>query len=870
MRKLRFFVVTAFLALGVPFAASAASPLIKGSTPAVYYVDEGKRYVFPNEKIYFSWYSGFSDVRTVSDEELASYLIGGNVTYKPASRLVKLQSDPRVFAVGAGGRLRWVASETAARALYGDDWNKKVDDLSDAFFFAYKEGEPIASAADFDMASERSIVSIADDFAARSGTSAATDFTAVRTGLWSDPSVWGGARPGAGARVTIPFGQKVTYDLENGPTLKSLDVLGTLEFAQDRSMRLAARQITVRGTMSAGTPLAPFRADKRLEIALTGAATTPIADDGFTVDGGTLALHGADVGFSWVRLATPAAVGTTKIVLASAVAWPVGAEIAVLGAGNDEQEVRVIKAVDGATLTLDRPLEKKHRSEEGLRSEVALLDRNIEIQGVGNGFGAYLRGINRASMTIRNVELSSLGRKGVSGQHPLMLDGVTKPVFASSVVKDAGNRCVTLRQTTGGEISDNVAINAYGHCFATEDGAETGNLFSGNLAARIRAGALPGDGAPAAFLLKHPGNQLERNVAVGSDAFGYWYLLANEATTNAGVKLRPREATLGAFTDNQARSSGKIGLYVDDGKGKGDYIPETKATFSGLSSVMSGERGFWIRGVNLEVSDAFIAENPIGGTFAAFGALLKNSTVAGRLSGSAAPGPAKYGFTFDDGPISVQDVAFTHFTDGASALGFEERSEDIPDARSSFSGLTFTDAEAWSAADPVTSGDFMALARDLETGDVVTTNSPFFGSACVLKKGNVRRCPGPYAQLEVILRGGLGNRSVVFTELGNGAAVTLAPGSAFDGEYAYATVAEGGAYRVESASVPVFVLSYNGSSAPLLVRVPAGLGAIVRKDGAAVEKVDLPALAAGNWAYDGSTSEAVLWLRPGDEFELTR
>ncbi len=870
MRKLRFFVVIVFLALGAPFTASAASSLIKGSGPAVYYVDEGKRYVFPNEKIYFSWYSGFSDVRTVSDEELASYLIGGNITYKPASRLLKLQSDPRVFAIGAGGRLRWIASEAAARGLYGDDWNKKVDDLPDAFFFAYKEGEPVASAADFDMTAEQSILSIADDFAARSGTTVATDVTAVRTGLWSDPAVWGGTRPGSGARVTIPVGQKVIYDLENGPTLKSLDVLGTLEFAQDRSMRLAARQITVRGMMAAGTATAPFRADKRLEIALTGAATTAIADDGFVVDGGTLALYGADTGFSWTRLASPANVGATKITLVTAVAWPVGAEIAVLGAGNDEQETRVIKAIDGATITLDRPLEEKHRSEEGLRSEVALLDRTIEIQGVGNGFGAYVRGINRATMTLRNVELSALGRKGVSGQYPLMFDGVTKPILTSSVIRDSGNRCLTLRQTTGAEVSDNVAINAYGHCFATEDGAETANIFSGNLVARVRGGALPGDGTPAAFVFRHPGNFVERNVAVGAEAFGYWYLLANDATTNSGVKLHPREAVLGSFTDNQARSSGKIGLYIDDGKGKGDYIPETKATFSGLTSVLNGERGFWIRGVNLEVTDAFIAENPIGGTFAAFGAAFKNSTVTGRLSGSESSGTAKYGFTFDDGPISVQNVAFAYFTDGASALGFEERNEDLPDVRSSFSGLTFSDADAWSAADPVTPGDFMFLVRDLDAGDVVGTNSPFLGSACALEKGSVRRCSGSYTQLEVVLRGGLGNKNVVFTELGTGAAVTLAPGPAFDGEYAYATVAEGGAYRVESASVPVFVLSYNGSSAPLLIRVPSGLGAVVRKDGVALQKVELTALAAGNWAYDNATSEAVLWLRPGDEFELTR
>jgi hypothetical protein len=307
-----------------------------------------------------------------------------------------------------------------------------------------------------------------------------------------------------------------------------------------------------------------------------------------------------------------------------------------------------------------------------------------------------------------------------------------------------------------------------------------------------------------------------------------------------------------------------------DGKGAGDYIPSSKAVFSGFSSVLSGERGFWIRGVNLEVTDAFLAENPIGGTFAAFGATFRNSRVLGRLEGSTEAKEVLHGFTFDDGPISVQNVSFAHFKDGASALGFEARNEELPDARSSYTGLTFTDADPWRASDPETAADAMMLVRDLDKGDVVAMNSAFLGSACELAKGNVRRCTGPYAQLEVVLRGGSGNKNAVFTELGKNASVTLAPGKAFDGEYAYATVAEGGAYRFETGSVPVLDVSYGGTTLPLLVRVPASAGSVVRMDGAVLEKQELSALAAGAWAYDTASSEAVLWLRPGDAFELTR
>ena len=118
--------------------------LIKGTPPAVYYCGEdGKRYVFVNDKAYFSWYPDFSTVQTVSDATIASITIGGNVTYRPGTRMVKIQSDPRVYAVARGGVLRWVETEAAAARLYGANWNTTIDDVPDSFFVNYKIGDPI-------------------------------------------------------------------------------------------------------------------------------------------------------------------------------------------------------------------------------------------------------------------------------------------------------------------------------------------------------------------------------------------------------------------------------------------------------------------------------------------------------------------------------------------------------------------------------------------------------------------------------------------------------------------------------------------------------------------------------------------------------
>ncbi|MFC1638800.1 CAP domain-containing protein [Patescibacteria group bacterium] len=144
------------LTLAAPSVRAVEQPttgsLVKtaDSTAVYYYAANERRYVFPNQRTYHSWFVGFDGVIEITAEQLAEMTIGGNVTYRPGVRMVKIQSDPRVYAVDRHGTLRWIQTEGAAEALYGPDWSDYVDDVSDAFFVNYHLGEPIASAADFD------------------------------------------------------------------------------------------------------------------------------------------------------------------------------------------------------------------------------------------------------------------------------------------------------------------------------------------------------------------------------------------------------------------------------------------------------------------------------------------------------------------------------------------------------------------------------------------------------------------------------------------------------------------------------------------------------------------------------------------------
>jgi len=153
---------SANLMIGKPQANASAtiSPgdLIRGETfnAVYYYGEDGFRYVFPNSKTYFTWYENFDDVKFISDAQLGEITIGGNVRYRPGSQLVKVTTNPQTYAVDDQGVLRHVSSEEVAVGLYGSNWNKRIDDVPDAFFTNYTIGDPIYSASEFNPAQKLS------------------------------------------------------------------------------------------------------------------------------------------------------------------------------------------------------------------------------------------------------------------------------------------------------------------------------------------------------------------------------------------------------------------------------------------------------------------------------------------------------------------------------------------------------------------------------------------------------------------------------------------------------------------------------------------------------------------------------------------
>ena len=131
----------------LPVSVDIGSLVKLADSPAVYFVGgDGTRHPFANAHIYFTWYDDFSGVETISSEDMASLPMGEAVRVRPGTWLIKIQSDPKVYAIEPGGDLRWIETEEVALTLYGSNWNRRIIDVEPIYFTRYQVGDPISEA----------------------------------------------------------------------------------------------------------------------------------------------------------------------------------------------------------------------------------------------------------------------------------------------------------------------------------------------------------------------------------------------------------------------------------------------------------------------------------------------------------------------------------------------------------------------------------------------------------------------------------------------------------------------------------------------------------------------------------------------------
>lgn len=462
----------------------------------------------------------------------------------------------------------------------------------------------------------------AQDHSAHSGEPAQGAQAAMRQVRWSDPAAWpDGVVPGKGAAVTIARDTEVLLDIDP-PALRSLTVDGALRFSDALDISLETEWIYLRGgELHIGSEDQPHtrKATITLTDTVPGEDINTMGDRGIMLMGGTLSLHG-DREHSWTRLAGTAAAGSTQIEVLDAAGWREGDEIVLASTDFDprQAEQRTIAAIDGNTITLDRPLDYMHFGEITFgvdeRGEVGLLTRNIRIEASEDAeesyFGGHIMAMLAPDVRVSGVELARMGQHLTLARYPIHWHLVGEgegQYIRNSAIHTTYNRCVTVHGTNNVRVENNVTFDTTGHCFFLEDAVETGNQFIRNLgimtkchptlpcepthlgpAGLATAGGggagqrsehilIPSDNTASTFWITNPDNIYRDNVAAGSDMVGFWFALPVHPTgefegTEVSANTWPRRTRVREFSGNTAHSNFD-GLMFDRG-------PQPDGTFS--------------------------------------------------------------------------------------------------------------------------------------------------------------------------------------------------------------------------------------------------------------------------------------------------
>ncbi len=428
---------------------------------------------------------------------------------------------------------------------------------------------------------------------------------------WSDPATWpSGVVPGEGDAVEITRDMDVVLDV-SPPVLRSLTIQGKLSFADEEDLNLTTEWIYVPGgELTIGTADNPFQHNATITLVdnVKGEDINTMGDRGIMLMRGTLNLHG-NREHTWSKLSATAEAGSTSFTVLDASGWRVGDEVVLASTDfNPRQaERRTITAVNGNTVSVDRPLKYMHFGEITFgvdeRGEVANLTRNILIQASEDAatshFGGHIMAMSGSEMYVDSVELNRMGQHLTLARYPIHFHvlGEGQGMYVrNNAIHDTFNRCVTVHGTNNLEVENNVTYNTVGHCFFLEDGIEQGNRFVRNLAIQTKCHPtldcvptnlaangennytyanrmtvrevsfhgggtlLPSDNTVASYWITNPNNHYIDNVAAGSDQNGFWLSLPEHPNgaflgTEESLNTWPRRTHLREFRGNTAHSN---------------------------------------------------------------------------------------------------------------------------------------------------------------------------------------------------------------------------------------------------------------------------------------------------------------------------
>jgi hypothetical protein len=557
---------------------------------------------------------------------------------------------------------------------------------------------------------------------------------AVRSGAWSDPGVWGGKRPTGGA-VFIPNGISVVADIVDPTRLKSVRVEGCLELSSSANSRITTETLYIapKGELIAGAANAPMPPHLTSEIVFSNLGALNASVDPKLFGKGLISA--SRVQLYGVTKAPRAALqraprkGEQVIALTGAPAgWRVGDRIVIPGtrwiareydgdtdtlSAPTEDEVRYVKSISGASITLDAPLLHDHPSPDGSYFGYVLnYTRNIRL-ATENGATVpvtqrahamamspetFIQGVEffemgRTDKSLRAIDASLIGATvydddtntsyyyapsptaNIKGRYPFHVHQAgfpaddLAPVIRDTAVWGSPGWGFAHHNSKAFFFRNNT-FNTFGAGFVAESGNETGAWVENNAVRAVGLARLVKDGADvAAFDLARTGDgfwlqsrmvRLHRNFAAGMMS-GMGYVFMHRGTDLPGLKplsigFAAAEMCVPSISRNldQFYPNPNIQQFTDN---------EVMAAYVGFHVVKSDS----ITSHDIpSVIDNFKAYEVVNGIELTYSSryLVKNATLVGaayktqwRRHTGVLFGPNVYGATLVDSKVSKFDYA---------------------------------------------------------------------------------------------------------------------------------------------------------------------------------------------------------------------
>lgn len=388
---------------------------------------------------------------------------------------------------------------------------------------------------------------------------------AVADGNWFDPATWNNGVPGAGAIAHVPAGRTVTFAGDSLAGLRGVLVDGLMQFAthQSSTLRVDTLEVGMSGHLRIGTAASPVRADVQVRIVFTSAADIDIGWDPRLLSRGLIGhgkveIHGARKTVHGKVAVDPLAGQNTLVMARPPQGWRAGDTLVLTGTRysgwkwdnsipgvryhDTQDEVVGIVAVNGATVTIDRPLQYNHTTPRAdLKASVANFSRSVRFETEnGESVPVHRRGhvmlMHHTDHDVRHAEFHRLGRTDKSvpsfdpDQLPTLtptsnlrtryamhlhftgLDEADKPamVVGNAVFNSPGWGFV--HHASNAVFHDNASFDTHGAGFIAETGDEIG-AWTSNIAIKAKGND--------AFNPKN-GNDVESHDMARTGA-GFWF-----------------------------------------------------------------------------------------------------------------------------------------------------------------------------------------------------------------------------------------------------------------------------------------------------------------------------------------------------------